>query len=586
MSLILVIFLSGILQSCGAAAVGGVGGSSGGSGALFDGGPVDIPVTIAKLESPDPSHITVSVGTEKNVTLTGQAGAIPNPSVTPFVYVINSATGTATIAPVNADGSFAGLDVGATGPFAVASSVDDVASQISGPVVLKIDDDTYLWLLTNGDTISSGAVAMVGDTVYLVANNASASENVLPSLFKKASTTSSTVYSLGIGGTYGEVGTCDCQIVELAVANETTIARDADGIFYQLDDSTFEPIFTLDAGETYRFMNIYNGEMEDGMNLYMSVATDKNLYMLNLTEETYDLVYALADNETVLADNWVSHSGDLDTGESIGRTLYYDVYFQTETATGLSLSLYILNSLDPSDLNPDWSQAWDPDTTFGGTFGSSRGHSSLTGDEDAPLGDVWYDSFAVQEGEVIDTDDDRHDMIVAQYEKPSNSAVTLDSFTASSLPTCGTLTLGEPLVFHEINSSFNDYGYWINGAITVRPCRQSGDTATYTASTALSDFAAFEITEATQTKTVYNIQPHPTLAFYCALDENSVGQLYAFFTTDEDILAVTEGVEHCNADTNWRVDPDTHHVVFMNASSSLDATQVDFIDPSTDPRFE
>ncbi|EKD42450.1 MAG: hypothetical protein ACD_73C00148G0001, partial [uncultured bacterium] len=181
--------------------------NTGTEGSLFGAGPIDIPAPIAKLESPNPAYITVSIGSTQNIStlqtlnageeicITGNAGAIPDPVTTPFVYIYDSINATAEVVAVAADGSWVQTCFSSEGPFAVASSVDELASQISAPIFLKIDENTYLWLLTNGDTISSGAVTFVDNTVYLVATSStSASLSAIKKLNKMATTSSSTVY--------------------------------------------------------------------------------------------------------------------------------------------------------------------------------------------------------------------------------------------------------------------------------------------------------------------------------------------------------------------------------------------------------
>ncbi|EKD42399.1 MAG: hypothetical protein ACD_73C00177G0002, partial [uncultured bacterium] len=116
-----------------------------------------------------------------------------------------------------------------------------------------------------------------------------------------------------------------------------------------------------------------------------------------------------------------------------------------------------------------------------------------------------------------------------------------------------------------------------NAQITAQLCDQNDDGT--------GDI--YEITAIDTTQIMYEAVPHPSLEFiyYCALDESGVGQIYAYFPDDEDVIALTEGVEHCNEDNNWRIDSETGYLVFTNATSDLESSQVDFIDAYTDPRL-
>lgn len=90
-------------------------------GGLFDDGPVELPVTIAKLDSPNMYLITVTIseiggdgsavsaledGKSYEFTFSGAAGAIADPAATPYVMLYNVATGESVVVTVAADGSF------------------------------------------------------------------------------------------------------------------------------------------------------------------------------------------------------------------------------------------------------------------------------------------------------------------------------------------------------------------------------------------------------------------------------------------------------------------------------------------------
>lgn len=171
----------------------GVGGSadvtdtteaaSDGESGLFDDGPIDLPVTIAKLESPNADYIDVSVAETSSslnlaaakgpallssaetypITFTGTghatdetARAIKNPTATPYVLIY--ANGASVVEPVNADGSFSAEVTSAIeediAVFAITS--DDLASASASPAVIYSIDElgTVTVTITNSSRIN------------------------------------------------------------------------------------------------------------------------------------------------------------------------------------------------------------------------------------------------------------------------------------------------------------------------------------------------------------------------------------------------------------------------------------------------
>lgn len=118
---------------------------------LFEDGPVDLPVTIAKLDSPDLTLVTVTV-TElaspstsarfqttatHRFTVTGAAGA----ANTEKVFVYDTATDEQVTADVEDDGSFTTTIDGALTDTLALSGMNSAESQVSPPLVITFDDN-------------------------------------------------------------------------------------------------------------------------------------------------------------------------------------------------------------------------------------------------------------------------------------------------------------------------------------------------------------------------------------------------------------------------------------------------------------
>lgn len=145
---------------------------------LYEAGPVDIPVTIAKLETPDVTKIIVSADpvspsvsapldatrlstTDPTVayTITGAAGAVHDPDETPYVYFLNENNDTDEFCEVNADGSFSCALLGDLGDdlYLFASTTSDLSTaEMSPPLHIVMDD---FGVVAVGDTNSTNISA-------------------------------------------------------------------------------------------------------------------------------------------------------------------------------------------------------------------------------------------------------------------------------------------------------------------------------------------------------------------------------------------------------------------------------------------
>lgn len=129
---------------------------------LFGEGPIEVPVGMAKLESPDPALVNVTVTETGGVVESGssylryaiaagsnvrfdfefQAGALPDPGdTTPKAFLYNVQTGRQTVILANADGSGTGRIVGVQGDRILLASMNDRETAISPFYVYDVDLD-------------------------------------------------------------------------------------------------------------------------------------------------------------------------------------------------------------------------------------------------------------------------------------------------------------------------------------------------------------------------------------------------------------------------------------------------------------
>jgi hypothetical protein len=202
------------LVQCGGG--GSIGGSATGDGidalsdaesGLYETGPVEIPVTIAKLESPDATKIIASAdGYSPNIiteieglepamsspsvsnptvayTITGAEDSIRYPKITPYVYLYNSVNGADEFCEVSSDGSFTCPILGDLGDdlllFASTETVV-VDADMSPPLYITMDE---LGVVAIGDTNAgslSADFSVATDNLgnyYLVVENTSTNKS-------------------------------------------------------------------------------------------------------------------------------------------------------------------------------------------------------------------------------------------------------------------------------------------------------------------------------------------------------------------------------------------------------------------------
>jgi hypothetical protein len=161
---------------------------------LFADGPVDIPVSIAKLDSPDSSLIEVSItditpdesaplhltrlrmltaDTEYLFTFTGLAGAVADISATPFILLSNTQTGESIIVAVTSTGAFSAALNGATEQdfILTALTASNLTQAKASPVLIfKADEQgAVLVKTTNSNDLHSDSTIVVdnlGNTYF------------------------------------------------------------------------------------------------------------------------------------------------------------------------------------------------------------------------------------------------------------------------------------------------------------------------------------------------------------------------------------------------------------------------------------
>ena len=149
---------------------------------LYSDGPIDLPVTIAKLETPDVTKLLISaqsldqsINAPQNLrtllnrysttdptvayAIVGSAGAVHDPDVTPFVFLENATNDTTEFCDVSLDGSFTCAILGDLNDDLrlYASTADDISTaQMSPPLYIRLNE---LGTTTIGDTNSTNISA-------------------------------------------------------------------------------------------------------------------------------------------------------------------------------------------------------------------------------------------------------------------------------------------------------------------------------------------------------------------------------------------------------------------------------------------
>lgn len=565
----------GAAEYTGEAAGGGSsGGSASSSGGLYTGGPVDIPVPIAKVESIDPRYVIVTLAGNQ-LTLRGEAGAVTNVSASPQVWTQDSLTGEIKTTVSNSDGSFETItfSYGSDQPSTSVTVAGYDGTSIGTPVFLKVSNNLYVWILTNGSSVSRGSLAMDGDTVYMVihVDGSGAPAPALTRSGERGTATSSYLYTLDVGGVPEIAATGDIVTDQLFVTEGEVLARSGNN-FYIPEGSGFKKLFSIGSAETIAAVDVdtdFSGKQ------WIAVATDRAIYTCDRTGSCKEILDVDAKSspatfQSLVTMNWIKQV----TSQS---------------------SMFMLNVV--------WLEG------LGNTFNPASWYYSPpdgTPTKDSPqMSFTWYETDSIR---ILSTgtyiwkgilEPELRDNQLLNY-RPARWVTTC----SNPLPADHVRELQATMI-----GSGSNYFYLLDAEVTINTLTplQYGNFATY------KDAVCY----AKRTRTIYNaeIYPDESLVFFCAEDESGKGQMYALCTDKiegwspsnpmpqpgsgqtgykgvpgDEIVQLTEGEEHCTEEKNWKIDRHvaangdvtTNAVVIVNTSDPT-KPQIQFIDPYNEP---
>lgn len=175
---------------------------------LFEDGPVDIPITIAKLEAIDPELVYITIDPlEPVIPLTcaddqvlfqfeGGAGAVDDITTNPKIAAINTTLKTQQISDLHDDGSFEIAICGAPTEPIVLATMNQAEDRIGPPLIIEYDAETRSITVTstnssNLNTINNMLTDELGNMYYVTSKSTSPS-----TLMKGLQQTQQTTYNL------------------------------------------------------------------------------------------------------------------------------------------------------------------------------------------------------------------------------------------------------------------------------------------------------------------------------------------------------------------------------------------------------
>ncbi|MDO8519898.1 MAG: hypothetical protein Q7T11_07040 [Deltaproteobacteria bacterium] len=512
------------------------------SDSLYSSGPVDVPVPIAKVEAIDPKYVVVAIDGKK-LTLTGQAGAVPNPTLSPKVWARDTDLAETVTTDTKSDGSFDAIS------FTYSSSSFEASIALAGydgtsigePIFLKISEGNYIWVLTNGSCVSTSALTMSENRVYLVLNSdAGCSVTANRSLTRnQSSETSSDLYTLDIAGISEKVATTTSFTIDQVFADDETVVVRGGNTFYTLDGSGgFTECCSIDSSET-----IARVEVEaDGSDVpWIAVVSDRTASICSPSLGECETQVSLASNETVLSMAWNETAG-MDMGGYSGTIALRTVVTSGSTRTYK-------------------------------TYTYNRETDALTTTSSSGSSGGWQEVGTVSLM--------KDDLTITLNTTDATEGVS--AFSLRPQTQVGSCTLGsETKKLMAVWTSYSS-NYLLDASLNIR----SSDNM---------------LCSITKTRELYYAEIHPSakLVFFCAEDSTGNGQFYAYIpelavssrTLDgTEIVQLTEGEEHCTRDKNWKVDPEegttdapAGSLVIVDASNPL-LPQIRFFDPATDERL-
>lgn len=555
--LLLALLLLGLVASCSVAGGGGATSETDeSSNPLYTGGPIDIPVPIAKAEAIDPKLVTVSISANR-LSLTGQAGAVPNPTVSPQVWARDQTNDEIITATTRADGSFDTIEFtydGSSVTTSIALAGFD-GTNIGAPIFLKVTDNVYIWLLTNGSTVTDGTLTVEGNRVYLTTHESSSSTAISKPLPRQSSGITSSLYALNVGGTAEQIATGDISIDQVFVTNGKIIIRSGKDFYFNNSAGEFGLCCSIDTEQEITQVDVEE-EPSSGIQI-MAVSSQNEMFVCWRYGSLGECYRILAIEETQRIPYFQLVFFDSLGSTSVGDNVYVQVIVETTTGSG---------------------------TTLEGRLFSWNGQVS-----DTLLTTQSGINYTVDE---LVTLDNGSTLFVtrALLKKGASGDIfsNLQPVTNASGCAAGSSLNGSEEMGAMMLVSSNGKNYLLDASLTM-------DTSTSPAT----------LCSASKTRTIINTEAHPTgqLVIFCADDDNSNGQLYAFCAKDlnsssvsianlpttGNVVQLTDGSEHCTAEKNWKVDRAAG--TDGNASGSVvnvdlsnpSAPQIRFIDPGSDP---
>lgn len=550
---ILLLFLAHCAGISATSLTGGSGGATGGddgtsgtddpadgtpvdehtSDGLYTSGPIDVPVPIAKVEAIDPKYCTVTISSNQ-LTVTGQAGAVSNPTASPLVWAYESGLAQTVTTTTHADGSFDAINFTYSSPSytAAVALAGYNGTEIGEPIFLKISAGTYVWVLTNGSSVSTSALTMNDNTVYLVLQTTSSSaltKNRSATLRQTAAVTSD-LYTLNIAGVSQKLASGTFAIDQVYAAAGQPIVRSDNDFYYPDGSGGFTHCCSISGLETIAQVEV---EADSSDVPWIAAITDRGLYVCSLAASECIERATFSSDEvinwfgwTTPSENWPSFSITVNTIVAAnGIQTYRNYSFDTDGNSG--------------DTTP-WS------STSGGWVNKGT-ISHGTGSAGDPV--LAVSTVDITEG---------------------SGAYTMVPNVVTSC-TAGSST-------KEIHQVFDSTGgtYYLLDALFNN--NTNGMLCTVT-----------------NTRTLYDEEIHPSskIVFFCAQDSGGNGQFYAYCANrvtrgvnpdGSEIVQLTDGTEHCIEDKNWKIDQETSSLVIVDATTAI-LPQVQFIDPATDSRL-
>lgn len=558
---------------------GGAGGTgesgaaaSGSSDNLYEGGPIEIPVPIAKVESIDPRYVIVTLSGNL-LTLRGEAGAVTNVSASPQVWCQDSLTGEIKTTSSSSDGSFSTITFTYTSaqPSTSVTVAGFDGTNIGTPVFLKVSDNLYVWILTNGASVSRGSLALDGDTVYMVLH-VDGTGTPAPALTKRGdrgTATSSYLYTIDVGGIPQIMSTGDIILEQLFVTEGEILARSGNN-FYIPDGTSFKKLFSIGSAETIDQIDV---ESDHNGKQWIAIATDRALYVCDRTGSCnelgdFDSLSSPAVYQGMMALNW--------SKMLIGDDTEFFLQATWEEKSG--------NSQSPSSWFYHPGEDFEEDNDLWGWYWFETDNVDVTGTS----GGAYAYKGLLEQGTV--------DSYANTY-RPANWV----THCSDTLPSGYVKELETTMV----ETPYNTF-YLLDAEVTV-------NTKTMVAS-GNTTIQKDSICYAKQTRVVYNVEIHPNedLIFFCAEDEDGNGQMYALGAnkvekntsdgwvgtgktgykgmSDDSIVQLTDGEEHCTKEKNWKIDRNvpsngdiTGNAVVIVNTADLTKPQIQYIYPLKEP---